>query len=114
MTTTTVTSISRDALRDLLASERQPVLLEALGERYWRDGHLPGAVQFPHEPALVRAAAASIPDRDRTVVVYCASETCRNSHVAAAVLADLGYEDVRVYPGGKADWTAAGLPIERG
>ena len=113
MTTTTIPTISLDELRALLGSGRPVYLLEALGERYFREGHLPGAVQFPHERAEVRQVAASrIPDRDRTVVVYCASLTCRNSHLAAASLAQLGYGDVRVYAGGKAEWTEAGLPLE--
>ena len=30
-----------------------------------------------------------------------------------AALADAGYTDVRVYAGGKADWTEAGMPLVR-
>lgn len=37
---------------------------------------------------------------------------CGRSKVAAAAFARLGYRDVRVYDGGKADWAAAGLPFE--
>lgn len=46
------------------------------------------------------------------VVVYCASATCMNSKAAAKLLTDLGYADVRVYEGGKADWADAGLAFE--
>jgi rhodanese-related sulfurtransferase len=46
------------------------------------------------------------------VVVYCASDTCKSSHQVAKLLEDVGYTDVRVYVGGKADWQAAGLPVE--
>ena len=31
---------------------------------------------------------------------------------AASRLGSLGFADVRIYRGGKADWTAAGLPVE--
>jgi rhodanese-related sulfurtransferase len=58
-------------------------------------------------------AARLIPDLGRTVVVYCSGPGCRRSTVTAAALTRAGYADVRVYPGGKADWFAAGLPMER-
>jgi rhodanese-related sulfurtransferase len=45
--------------------------------------------------------------------VYCANLECANSDLAAERLLALGYHDVRVYAGGKADWVAAGLPLER-
>ena len=106
-----MTNIDRTQLLDLLQNPRL-VLLEALPETYYRDGHLPGARWFPHDRARELAAVA-IPRKDVPVVVYCASDTCQNSHVAAKALRDLGYQDVRVYVGGKADWTAAGLPLEQ-
>lgn len=105
-------TIDRSTLRAALQSPRPPVLLEALPERYWQDGHLPGALSFPHDRAHALAPGL-LPDKQAPVVVYCASETCKNSHQAAQVLAGLGYTDVAVYPGGKADWRDAGLPLER-
>lgn len=38
----------------------------------------------------------------------------RNSDEVAKLLGEVGYADVRVYKGGKADWQAAGLPLEFG
>lgn len=38
---------------------------------------------------------------------------CHASADAARELAALGYTNVRYYPGGKKDWTTAGLPAER-
>jgi rhodanese-related sulfurtransferase len=106
-------SIEREELRVSLERGEPIVVLEALPERYYRKAHLPGARLMPHD--CVEALAASlIPGRASAVVVYCASETCRNSDQAAASLRQLGYTNVRVYRGGKADWQAAGLPIEGG
>jgi rhodanese-related sulfurtransferase len=78
----------------------------------WEQGTLPAAVHIPRG-YLESQIEQRVPDRDVPVVVYCASDTCQNSHVAAKALRDLGYQDVRVYVGGKADWTAAGLPLEQ-
>jgi len=45
-------------------------------------------------------------------VVYCASGPCQNSGIAAWRLAQLGYTNVLDYHEGKAEWIAAGLPME--
>jgi len=88
-------------------------LVEALPEKYWRDWHLPGAKHLPHDQ--VRQLAPDVlPDLDAEIVVYCASSTCQNSHVAAQLLEQLGYANVAVYAGGKQDWDEAGLPVEQG
>ena len=102
--------IDRNALLQRLD---QVTLVEALPEKYYRDGHLPRARHLPHDQ--VRQLAASVlPDKAAEVVVYCASATCQNSHIAAKVLEQLGYTNVAVYAGGKRDWQEAGLALEEG
>ena len=54
-----------------------------------------------------------LPDMGAEIVVYCASSTCQNSHIAARTLQSLGYRDVAVYAGGKQDWSEAGLALEQ-
>lgn len=108
------TPIERDELRNRLDSDAETVLLEALPERYYQEGHLPGARQVPHEPAALTALAPRLlPDRDAFIVVYCASERCNNSQVAASTLVSLGYRQVHKYIEGKQGWTDAGFPLER-
>ena len=46
------------------------------------------------------------------IVTYCANPACQNSHVLAHRLEVLGYRKVAVFPGGKKEWTEAGLPLE--
>jgi len=82
-----------------------------LPERYYQAEHLPGAKLFPME-RVDALAAQLIPGKGTPVVVYCASLTCQNSHLAARRLRQLGYVDVRVYAGGKADWKEAGFAFE--
>ena len=102
--------ITRRELALALAGPRPPILLEALPDRYWRDGHIPGA--YPVPPAeLAERLQRYAPDRSAEVVVYCASATCANSHQVAARMQQLGYDDVKVYAGGKADWVDGGLAL---
>jgi rhodanese-related sulfurtransferase len=79
--------------------------------RYFDQGHLPGARQIAHDKIDAAVAAAAIPDKSTEVVLYCASATCANSDQAAKRLTQLGYENVKVYKGGKADWADAGWSL---
>lgn len=102
--------ISLEQLRAELASQNPPRVAEVLGPQYFAQGHLPGAVNLPLE-GFGDAAARALPDPAQPVVLYCASDTCQNSDVAARKLVALGYRNVRVFKGGKAAWKAAGLPL---
>jgi rhodanese-related sulfurtransferase len=102
--------ISLDELRDALAGSAPPRVAEVLGPQYFAQGHLPSALNLPLE-GFEAAARQALPDRDAPVVLYCASDTCRNSDIAARKLQSLGYGSVRVFKGGKAAWKAAGLAL---
>jgi rhodanese-related sulfurtransferase len=105
--------ITRDELQAKLEHREAVVLLEALPPRYFLDKHLPGAFNLPHDQ-VDALAPGLLPDSNTEIVVYCANTACRNSHLAAAQLAKLGYAHVSVYHEGKQDWVEAGLPIETG
>ena len=96
--------VTREELQARLAANSNLVLLEALPAKYYDEGHLPGARHFPHDQAR-QLAPAVVPDKAAEIVVYCASKTCQNSHIAARVLEQIGYGNVAVYAGGKEDWS---------
>jgi len=104
-------TITREELHRTLLSDTPPTLVEALPEKYYADKHLPGALNLPHD-RVDALAPTLLPDRNASIVVYCASRQCQNSHIAAQRLTVLGYTDVSVYPGGKQEWDEAGLPFE--
>ncbi|HML96761.1 MAG TPA: rhodanese-like domain-containing protein [Thermodesulfobacteriota bacterium] len=104
-------NISRDELKGILENGGVTIV-EALSERSWKDGHLPGAVQLDY-PEVRERAGDVLPDKDAKIVVYCANEVCRNSVKAAEELEALGYTNVYEYAGGKQDWVEAGLALER-
>ncbi len=106
-------TITRDDRSRHIQSTNPPVLLEALPERYYADQHLPGARLFPHNQ-VEQLVPAIAPNRNTEIVVYCASGTCQNSHLAARHLIRLGYTHVTVCEGGKQDWEQGGLAFEFG
>jgi sulfur-carrier protein adenylyltransferase/sulfurtransferase len=75
----------------------------------WDEGHLPGAVHVPRGNLESRIEAA-VPDRDGTVLLYCASGS--RSAFAAKTLEELGYERVISLAGGFTDWKRNGFPFE--
>ena len=47
-------------------------------------------------------------DKDRLIVAYCGFVKCARSHNAAAFARELGYTDVKRFPGGIYAWKGAG------
>lgn len=104
-------SIKREEIQSLLASKTAVTLVEALPEGNYLKGHLPGAINLPHDK--VRELAPSLlPDKSALIVVYCANAPCPNSGIAARALDALGYTNIAEYVEGKQDWVEAGLPLE--
>ena len=104
-------TINRQDLQAKIQAGQPLVLLETLPESSYVKGHLPRAVHLPHD-RVRELAPKLLPDKSAAVVTYCASATCQNSHIAAETLSAMGYTDVRVYVGGKQDWTEAGLDLD--
>ncbi len=102
--------ITREELKSALENGTKLTLVEALPEKYWRDGHLPGAIQIDHTE-IEKKAASALPDKEARIVVYCANTACQNSTIAARVLDSLGYSNVFEYAEGKQHWIEAGLPL---
>ena len=79
------------------------------GEEYQR-GHLPGAVLIPRG-VLEGQAPQLIPDPEAEIIAYCGSGM--RSALAADILQQMGYRNVRSMAGGFRDWGQIGGPVER-
>src|ERR687894_591869 len=82
--------ITLEELRDRMAANPDLVVVEALGEPYYRHSHLPGAINLPHDQ-VDALAPELLPDKNAEIVVYCANGPCPNSGIAASRLVELGY-----------------------
>ena len=105
--------VSREELCELIERGGNVVIVDALSPISYAASRLPGAVNIPPGTEADRAPDR-IPDRTSDVVVYCMNPNCYSSVAVAERLAELGYRNVRQYPGGKDEWKAAGLPLEGG
>ena len=83
-------------------------VLDVRGEGEWESGHLPGSLNVP--VGSLDGRVNEIP-RDRPVIVHC--QTGARAALAASLLRARGFSDVRYFPGGFAEWCAAGLGAGR-
>jgi molybdopterin/thiamine biosynthesis adenylyltransferase/rhodanese-related sulfurtransferase len=86
-----------------------PVFVDVRERSEWDEGHVPGALHVPKSHLESRIEQA-VPDRDATVVVYCASGS--RSAFAAKTLEELGYQNVVSLSGGFTDWKRNGFPFD--
>lgn len=95
---------------DELAGSNEPrLVLDVRTPQEYAEGHIPGAINIPHDQ--VSADDARLRDwRDRTVVVYCRSG--RRSAMAAEQLERGGFHQVRQLEGNFPGWAGKGLPVE--
>ncbi|HWB22309.1 MAG TPA: molybdopterin-synthase adenylyltransferase MoeB [Gaiellaceae bacterium] len=85
------------------------VLVDVRRHDEWEQGHIPGAIHIPRG-SLESRIEGLVPDRNATVVVYCASG--ERSAFGAKSLAELGYLNVSSLAGGFTDWKRNGYEID--
>jgi molybdopterin/thiamine biosynthesis adenylyltransferase/rhodanese-related sulfurtransferase len=87
-----------------------PVLIDVRESGEWDAGHLPGAKHVPRGYLESRIEGV-VSDRDRRIVVYCASG--QRSALAANTLKELlGYDNVASMTGGITLWKDRGYAVE--
>ena len=102
-----IDTISRDELRAKINRGDDFKLVMALNEWAFRAMRIPGSMRFD---SIDDALAGLDPAED--IVVYCSDEACVGSQYAYRGLVEHGYQNVRRYAGGLADWLDAGFPLE--
>lgn len=99
-------TINRQQLVDLIEGGQPARLVMTLGPNRFAQAHIPGSETF----ASIESALTELDPND-DIVLYCTGGTCPSTIWGYRILTGRGYQRVRVYRGGLADWHAAGLPI---
>ena len=100
-------TIEREELKSALDTGADIKLVMAMHETHFEQAHIPGSVQL-----FAPEQAGELLGAHDHIVVYCSDRSCSASRIVAQKLIDAGYADVRHYPGGLAEWHAAGYPLE--
>jgi rhodanese-related sulfurtransferase len=103
-----VTRIDVDRVLELV-TDGAP-LLDVLPSSVYEQVHLPGAINMPLETFTGEDVADL--DREAPVIVYCFDQHCDLSGRASRRLEHEGFKEVYDLVGGRATWTALGLPTE--
>ena len=93
-------SITAEEAKKIMDTEDGYLILDVRTREEYDEGHIPGAVLIPNTEIENRAEEA-LPDKEQLILVYCRSG--RRSKLAAQILADLGYTNVKEF-GGILDW----------
>lgn len=88
--------ISQEEAKEMMDAG-DAVVLDVREQSEYDEGHIPGAVLLTVGSIDEDTAAAVIPEKSTTVLVYCRSGN--RSKTAAAALAELGYTDVYEFGG---------------
>ena len=94
-------NITQDEAKALMDSDASYVIVDVREQYEYDEGHIPGAVLLPLDGIDEASAAATLPDKNVTLLVYCRSG--RRSKLASEKLLQLGYTDIREF-GGIIDW----------
>jgi len=103
-------SISQDELMKALRNPKTaPVILDVRSHDEFEGGHIPGALNVPHNEVGDWLRNQNL-TRDKDVVVYC--ESGGRSATAQQVLINAGFASVRHLEGDMKAWRAKGLPCD--
>ncbi len=107
----TYPDISQDQLKQAIA-DKAVVLLDANGSDSFKEGHIPGAIDF--DANRDRLASLLPADKATLIVAYCGGEKCVAYKAAAAAAVNLGYTNVKHFAPGISGWKSSGEPTEPG
>ncbi len=92
------------------------VFLDARPPEEYKEGHIPGALNFYADDfdKFAPQVLPQLPDKGQEMVAYCHGSTCELSIALAHRLQDIGYTNVKVFFGGWPQWKKSGYPIRQG
>jgi rhodanese-related sulfurtransferase len=100
----------QELTREMSKGPGAVTLLDANGTDSYRQGHIPGALDFSAEEG--RLADVLPADKDALIVAYCGGPRCEAYRGAAEAAATLGYTNVRHFKPGISGWRATKARVE--
>lgn len=88
--------ITQEEAKEMMDTQ-EVIILDVREQNEYDSGHIPGAILLPVGTIDENTAAAVIPEKDSTVLVYCRSGN--RSKTASSALAELGYTNIYEFGG---------------
>ncbi len=105
---TRIREVTPKDVQNMVAEERDVILLDVRESNEWNLGHLPGAVHVPR--GTLEGKVELVVPRDREIVIYCAGGS--RSALAADTMRQMGYDNVCSMSGGWREWVYNGGKVE--
>ena len=93
-------NITAEEAKQIMDTEEGYIILDVREQDEYDAGHIPEAILIPYTQ-IAEKAEEVLTDKDQLILVYCRSG--RRSKIAAEVLAELGYTNIKEF-GGIIDW----------
>jgi rhodanese-related sulfurtransferase len=91
--------------------KKEVTIIDANGSDSYRDGHIPGAIDFE---AKEKDLAKVLPkEKDALIVAYCGGPQCMAYQAAAKKAVAMGYTNVKHLSAGISGWKSAGEKVEK-
>lgn len=101
--------INAEELQKLQAEEKNLVIIDARGGKYFDGTVIEGAVNIPADQTTAESLAKVASDKGTPLVFYCTNTACHASELSAYKAAEAGYTKLYKYPDGIEDWVKKGL-----
>jgi rhodanese-related sulfurtransferase len=102
-----MSTIAREELKQKLDRREDFKLVNCLEDWMFRAKRIPGSIPFESLKHTLDTL-----DPKEEVIVYCSNCGCTASVLVYQQLVDHGFQNLRHYAGGIADWEDAGYPFE--
>lgn len=88
--------ITQEEAKEMMDTQ-EVIILDVREQDEYDSGHIPDAILLPVDTIEEETAAAVIPEKESTVLVYCRSGN--RSKTASSTLAELGYTNIYEFGG---------------
>jgi len=103
--------ISPEELKKKIDAKEDFVLVNVLSKDSFEARHVPTSINIPVDE-LEKRSPNELPDKNKEIIVHCASKMCTASPAAAKKLEGMGYTNVVEFESGVAGWLEAGYQFE--
>jgi phage shock protein E len=102
-------SVAADELAERIKLSQAPLILDVRSEKEYAEGHIPGALNIPHDQLGDRLSEIDVAANEE-IVVHCKSGY--RAGIAEDILIEAEYTNVRDLDGHMDGWQSGGYPIE--
>ena len=89
-------------------------IIDARRKADYDEGHIPGAILLDYyDMGNHLDQVLPLLSKEQEIMIYCSEPSCDDSELLARQLYSSGFKKLLLFKGGFAEWSGAGLPVEK-